>query len=79
MKNHRNLVVLVYVNKQALLLTAAACIAEVAGLKCELGQAREELSLVKKKLEENKGKKNPVRVSYRGEKLGMLNKKHHGF
>ena len=45
-----------YVNKQALLLTAAARTAEVVGLKHDLGQAEEELSLVKKQLEENKGK-----------------------
>ena len=43
-------------NKQTLLLTAAACTAEVAGLKRELGQAEVELGLVKKQLEENKGK-----------------------
>ena len=45
-----------YVNKRALLLTAAARTAEVAGLKHELGQAEEELGIVKKHLEENKGK-----------------------
>ena len=56
LKNHRKLIVLVYVKKQSLLLTAAACTAEVAGLKRELGQAEEELGLVKKQLEENKGK-----------------------
>ena len=47
LKNHRKLIVLVCMNKQALLVTAAARMAEVAGLK---------LSLVKKQLEENKGK-----------------------
>ena len=56
LKNRRKLIVLVYMNKQALLLTAAARPAEVAGLKRELGQAEEELGLVKKKLEEHKGK-----------------------
>ena len=56
LKNHRKLIVLVYVNKHALLLTAAARMAEVAGLKRDLGQAEEELGLVKKQLEENKGK-----------------------
>ena len=66
LKNHRKLIVLVYVNKQALLLTAAARTAEVAGLKRELGQAEEELGLVKKQLEANKGKRNPVHMSYRG-------------
>ena len=56
LKNLRKLIVLVVVNKQALLLTAAARMAEVAGLKRELGQAKEELGLMKKQLEENKGK-----------------------
>ena len=56
LKNHRKLIVLVVVSKHALLLTAAARTAEVAGLKRELGQAEEELGLVKKQLEENKGK-----------------------
>ena len=56
LKNHRKLIAPVYVNKQALLLTAAACTAEAAGLKRQLGQAEEELGLVKKQLEENKGK-----------------------
>ena len=43
-------------NKKALLLAAAARTAEVSGLKRDLGQAEEELSLVKRQLEENKGK-----------------------
>ena len=51
----RNIIVLVYVNVQALLLTAAARTAEVAGLRRDLGQAKEELGLVKRQLEENKG------------------------
>ena len=38
------------------MLTAATCIAEVVGLKWDLGQAEEELGLVKRQLEENKGK-----------------------
>ena len=46
----------VYGNEQALLLTAAARTAEVAGLRQDLGQATEELGLVKRQLEENKGK-----------------------
>ena len=53
---HRSLIVLVYVNDQALLLTAAACTAEVTKLRLDLGQAEEELGLVKRQLEENKGK-----------------------
>ena len=46
----------VYVNKQALLLAAAARMAEVVELKRDLKQAEEELSLTKRQLEENKGK-----------------------
>lgn len=51
-----SLIVNVYVNKQALLLAAAARTAEVAGLKRDLGQVEEELGLAKRQLEENKGK-----------------------
>ena len=51
----RSLTVLVYVNKQALLLTAAARTAEVVGLRQDLGRAKEELGLVKRQLEEKKG------------------------
>ena len=43
-------------SKQALLLAAAAHTAEVAGLKRDLRQVEEELSLTKRQLEENKGK-----------------------
>ena len=43
-------------NKQALLLAAAARTAEVTGLKRDLKQVEEELSLTKRQLEENKGK-----------------------
>ena len=42
-------------NKQAVLLAAAACTAEVTGLKRDLEQAEEELSLTKRHLEETKG------------------------
>ena len=45
-----------YVNKQASLLSAVARTAEVSGLKQGLGRAEEELGLVKRHLEENKGK-----------------------
>ena len=51
----RSLIVGVYVNKQAVLLAAAAHTAEVTGLKRDLAQAQEELSLTKRQLEENKG------------------------
>ena len=52
----RSLTVLVYVNKQVLLLTAAARTAKVAGLRQDLGWAEEELGLVNRQLKENKGK-----------------------
>ena len=42
-------------NKQAVLLATAARTAEVTGLKRDLEQAEEELSLTKRQLEENKG------------------------
>ena len=44
-----------YVNKQAVLLAAAVCTAEVAGLKRDLEQAQGEPDLTKRQLEENKG------------------------
>ena len=56
LKNRRSLAVLVYVNKEVLLLTVAARTAEVAGLRRDLRQAKEELGLVKRQLEENKVK-----------------------
>ena len=43
-------------NKQASLLAAAAATAKVFGLRQSLGRAEEELGLVKRQLEENKGK-----------------------
>ena len=42
-------------NKQAVLLAAAARTTEVIGLKRDLEQAEEELSLTKRQLKENKG------------------------
>ena len=51
----RSLTYDVYVNKQAALLAAASHIAEVSELKRSLERAEEELSLVKKKLEDNQG------------------------
>ena len=42
-------------DEQALLLAAAAHIAEVSGLKRSLELANEELGLVKRQLEESKG------------------------
>jgi len=43
-------------NKQAVLLAAAARTAEVADLKRDLEQAQGELDLTKRQLKENKGK-----------------------
>ena len=43
-------------NKQAVLLAAAPCTAEVSELKRDLEQAQGELDLMKRQLEENKGK-----------------------
>ena len=42
-------------NKQVVLLAAAARTAEVAGLEWDLEQAQGELDLTKRQLEENKG------------------------
>ena len=44
-----------HVNKQAVLLAAAARTAEVSGLKWDLEQTQGELGLTKRQLEENKG------------------------
>ena len=44
------------VNKQAVLLAAAVRTAEIVGLKQDLEQAQGELDLMKRQLEENKGK-----------------------
>ena len=44
-----------HVNKKVVLLAAAARTAEVTGLKRDLEQAEEDLSLTKRQLEENKG------------------------
>ena len=44
-----------HVNKQDVLLAAAARTAEVAGLKRDLEKAQGELGLTKRQLEENKG------------------------
>ena len=52
----RSLTVLVYVNNQALLLTATARTVEVAGHRKDLGRAKKELGLEKRQFEENKGK-----------------------
>ena len=43
-------------NKQAVLLAAAARTTEAVGLEQDLKQAEEELGLTKRQLEENKGK-----------------------
>ena len=52
----RSLTISLNLNKQAVLLAAAARMAEIAGLKQELEQAQGELDLTKRQLEENKGK-----------------------
>ena len=43
------------VNKQAVLLAAAARMAKIAGLMQDLERAQGELSLARRQLEENKG------------------------
>ena len=43
-------------NEQASLLATATATTEVSGLRQNLGRAEEELGLVKRQLEENKGK-----------------------
>jgi len=43
-------------NKQAVLVAAAARTAEIAGLTQDLERAQGELALARKQLEENKGK-----------------------
>ena len=53
-------------NKQVSLLAAAAHTAEVSGLKQNLGWAEEELGLIKRQLKENKVKRYPVHVLYKG-------------
>ena len=45
----------VYVNKQASLLAAATRTTEVSGLKQDLEQAKGELDLTRRQLEESKG------------------------
>ena len=52
----RSLTINICVHKQAMLLAAAARTAEVAELKRDLEQAQGELDLMKRQLEENKGK-----------------------
>ena len=61
-------------NKQASLLAAAAATVEVSRLRQSLGRAEEELSLMKRQLEENKGKSCPIHVSYK-RKINNVNKK----
>ena len=51
-----SLMISIVVNKQAVLLAAAARTTEVAELKRDLEQAQGELDLTKRQLEENKGK-----------------------
>ena len=62
-------------NKQAVLLAAAARTAEVAELKRDLEQAQGELGLMKWQLEENKDKQFPARVYLKIGKIGQSNAK----
>ena len=55
----RSLMISNVVNKQAVLLAAAARTAEVAELKRDLEQVQGELDLIKRQLEENRGKSLP--------------------
>ena len=48
------------------MLAAAARTAEVFGLKRDLERSEEELGLVKRQLEENKGTQCPVYMPYKG-------------
>ena len=59
-------------NKQASLLAAAARTAEVSGLKWGLEQNEEELGLVKRQLEENKGTQYPVCMFIKGKLLMLI-------
>ena len=52
----RSLIINIHVNKQAVLLAAAARTAEVPKLKRDLEQAQGELDLMRRQLEENKVK-----------------------
>ena len=52
----RSLMISIVVNKQDVLLAAAARTAEVAELKRDLEQAQGELDLKKRQLEQNMGK-----------------------
>ena len=61
-----------YVNRQALLLATATRTAEVAGLKRDLGRAKEELSLVKRQLEENKGTQYPICIFIKKKLLVLI-------
>ena len=58
------------VNKQVVVLAAAARTAEVAELKRDLEQAQGELGLMKRLLEENKGKQFPARMYLKIGKVG---------
>ena len=57
-------------NKQASLLAAAACTVEVSRLKRDLERNEEELGLLKRQLEENKGTQCPVCMPYKGKVVG---------
>ena len=59
-------------NKQASLLAAAARTAEVFGLKRDLERTEEELSLVKRQLEKNKGTQYPVCIFIKKKLLTLI-------
>ena len=61
-----------YVNKQASLLAAAARTAEVSILKRDLERTEEELGLVKRQLEENKGTQYPICIFIKKKLLTLI-------
>ena len=65
-------------NKQAVLLVAAARTTEVAGLERDLKHAEEELRLTKSSLKRTKVSDTPF-MCHIEEKIGDANKKHHDF
>ena len=66
----RSLIINVHLNEQVVLLAAAARTTEVAELKRDLEQAQVELGLMKRQLEENKGKRFPALMYLKIGKIG---------